>query len=71
MEKCQRSSKDVKKYGALKEQEMERRAQVRELLALVGTTNGGKKRMEFENGDLFSPQSIERDMRSRRRDPTR
>jgi len=37
MEKCQRSAEDIEKHGELTEQEMERRAQVRGLLALLIT----------------------------------
>jgi len=47
MEKPQRSPKDIAKYGPLTEEQMESRAKVRGLLALVSTTNDGKKRMEF------------------------
>jgi len=47
MEKCQRSPEDIKKYGPLTEEQMERRAKVPGLLALVSTTSDGKKRMEF------------------------
>jgi hypothetical protein len=44
MEKCQRSPGDIQKYGAVtEEQEMESRAQVRGLPALV-STSGGEKR---------------------------
>jgi len=49
MEKCQRSPEDIKKYGPLTEEQMERRAKVPGLLALVSTTSDGKKRMEFVN----------------------
>ena len=51
MEKCQRNPEDIKKYGPLTEEQMERRAKVRGLLALVRTTNG-KKRIEFVNRDF-------------------
>jgi len=51
MEKCQRSSEDIKKYGPLTEEQMERRAKVRGLLALVSTVSG-KKRIEFVNRDF-------------------
>jgi hypothetical protein len=47
MEKCQRSPEDIKKYGPLTEEQMERRAKVRGLLALISTTSDGKKRMEL------------------------
>jgi len=52
MEKCQRSPEDIKKYGPLTEEQMERRAKVRGLLALVSTTTNGKKCMEFVNRDF-------------------
>jgi len=52
MEKCQRSPEEIAKYGPLTEEQMERRAKVRGLLALVCTTNDGKKRMEFVNRDF-------------------
>jgi len=54
METCQRSPEDIKKHGPLTEEQMERRAKVRALLALVSTTNDSKKRMEFVNRD-FNP----------------
>jgi len=49
MEKCQRSPEDMKKYGPLTEEQMERRAKVRGLLALISTISDGKKRMKFVN----------------------
>jgi len=52
MEKCQRSPEDMKRYGPLTEEQMERRAKVRGLLALISTTSDGKKRMEFVNRDF-------------------
>jgi len=57
MEKCQRSPEDIAKYGALTEEQMERRAKVRGLLALVSTTTDGKKRMGLVNRTLM-PLSI-------------
>jgi len=54
MEKCQRSPEDIKKYGALMQGQMERRAKFRGLLALVSTLNDGKKRMEFVNRDFHA-----------------
>ena len=60
MEKCQRSLEDVKKYGPLTEEQMERRAKVRGLLALVSTTNDGKKRMEFVNREFNAAMNIRR-----------
>jgi len=51
MEKCQRSLDDTKKYRPLTEEQTERRAKVRGLLALVCTTNDGKKHMAFVNRD--------------------
>jgi hypothetical protein len=59
MEKCQRSPEDIKKYGPLTEEQMERRAKVRGLLALVSTING-KKRMEFVNRDFNAAINIRR-----------
>jgi len=58
MEKCQRSPEDIKKYGPLTEEQMERRAKVRGLLALVSTTSDGKKRMEFVNRDFDAAINI-------------
>jgi len=58
MEKCQRSPEDIKKYGQLTEEQMERRAQVRGLLALVSITTNGKKRMEFVNRDFNAALNI-------------
>jgi len=52
MEKCQRTPEDIKKYGALTEEQTERRAKVRGLGALVSTTTNGEKRMEFVNRDF-------------------
>jgi len=46
MEKCQRSPEDIAQYGPLTEEQMERRAKVHGLLALMSTTPNGKKRME-------------------------
>jgi hypothetical protein len=60
MEKCQRSPEDAKKYGPLTEEQMERRAKLRGLLALVSTTNDGKKRMEFANRDFNAAINIRR-----------
>jgi len=59
MQKCQRSPEDIAKYGALTEEQMERKAKVRGLLALENTTNG-KKRMEFVNRDFHTPINIRR-----------
>jgi len=52
IEKCQRSPEDIKKYGPLTEEQMERMSKVRGLLALVSTTSDGKKRMEYVNRDF-------------------
>ena len=52
MEKCQRSPEEIAKYGPLKEEQMEWRAKVRGLLALVSTTSDGKKRTELVNRDF-------------------
>jgi len=60
MEKCQRSPEDIKKYGPLTEEQMERRAKVRRPLALVSTTNDGTKRMEFVNRDFNAAINIRR-----------
>jgi len=49
MEKCQSSPEEIAKYGSLTEEQMERRAKVPGLLALVSTTSDGRKRMEFVN----------------------
>jgi len=52
MEKCQRSPEDMKKYGPLTEEQMERRAKFRGLLALVSTNTNGTKRTDFVNRDF-------------------
>jgi len=57
MEKCQRSPEDIKKYGELIEERMERMAKVRGLLALVSRTNG-RNRVKFVNPDLNAPINI-------------
>jgi len=58
MEKCQRSPEVIRKYGTLTEEQMERSAKVRGLLALVSTTPNGKKLMEFMNRDFNAPINI-------------
>jgi len=60
MEKRRRSPEYIIKYGPLTEEQMERRAKVRGLLALVSTTNDGKKRMEFVNRDFNAAINIRR-----------
>jgi len=60
MEKCQRSPEDIKKYGPLTEEQMERRAKVRGQLALVSRTPSGKKRMEFVNREFNAATNIRR-----------
>jgi hypothetical protein len=60
MEKRQRSPEEIAKYGPLTEEQMERRAKVRGLLALVSTTNDGKKRMGFVNRDFNAAMNIRR-----------
>jgi len=60
IEKCQRSPEDIAKCGPLTEEQMERRAKVRGLLALVSTTPNGKKRMEFVNRDFNAAINIRR-----------
>jgi len=52
MENCQRSPEEIAKYGPLTDEEMERRAKVRRLLALLSTTNSGKKGFESVNRDF-------------------
>jgi hypothetical protein len=69
MEKCQRSPADIQKYGPLTEEQMERRATVRGLLASVSSTSGGKKRMEFVNRDLNAAINIRRCAMLERRPP--
>jgi len=59
MEKCQRSPEDIAKYGRLTDEQMERRAKVRGLLAL-GSTINCKKRMEFVNRDFNAAINIRR-----------
>jgi len=60
MEKCQRSPEDMAKYRQLTEEQMERRAKVRGLLALVSTTPNGTKRMDFVNRDFITAINIRR-----------
>jgi hypothetical protein len=60
MEKCQRRPEDIAKYGLLTEEQMERRAKVRGLFALVSATSDGKKRMEFVNRDSNAAINIRR-----------
>ena len=60
MEKRLRNPEDMKKYGLLTEEQMERRAKVRGLLALVSTTIDGKKRVEFVNRDFNAAINIKR-----------
>jgi len=60
MEKRQRSPEEIAKYGPLTEEQMERRAKARGLLALVSTTNDGKKRMGFVNRDFNAAMNIRR-----------
>jgi len=57
MEKCQPSPEEIAKYGPLTEEQMERRAKFRGLLALVSTTPNGTNRMEFVN-ETLTPQSM-------------
>jgi len=58
IEKCQRSPEEIAKYRPLTEEQMERRAKVRGLLALVSTTSDGKKRMESVNRDFNAAINI-------------
>jgi len=60
MEKCQRNPEEIANYGPLTEEQMERSAKVHGLLALVGTTNDGEKRMEFVNRGFNAAISISR-----------
>jgi len=60
MQKCQWNSEDIKKYGALTKQQMESRAKVPGLLALVSTTTDGNQRIEFVNRDFNAAINIER-----------
>jgi hypothetical protein len=60
MEKCQRSHEDIAKYGPLAEEQMERRAKVQGLFALVSTTSNRKKRMEVFNRDFNAAINIRR-----------
>jgi hypothetical protein len=60
MEKCQRSPEAIKKYGPLTEEQMQRRAKVRGLLASVSTTSDGKNRKEFVNRDFNAAINIRR-----------
>jgi len=57
-EECQRSPKEIAKYGPLTEEQMEWRAKVRGLLALVSTACDGKKRMEFVDRDSNAAVNI-------------
>jgi hypothetical protein len=47
--KCQRSPGNIQTYGPLTQEQMERRAKVRGLLALESTTTNGEKRVAFVN----------------------
>jgi len=58
MEKCQRSFEEIAKYGPMTGEQMERRANVRGLLALVSTVNGNEKRMEYVNRDFNAALNI-------------
>jgi hypothetical protein len=69
MEKCQQSPEDIKKYGPLTEEQMERKTKVRGLLALVSTTNNGKERMEFVNRDFNAAINIRRCPVMEKKDP--
>jgi len=69
IEKCQRSPVDISKYGALTKQSPEGRAKDRGLIALVSTTNDGKKRMEFVNRDFNVAINIRRCAVMERRPP--
>jgi hypothetical protein len=60
MEKCQRSPEDIAKYEPLTEEQMERRAKIRGLLALVSASPNGTKRMEFVNRDFNAAIKIRR-----------
>jgi len=57
MEKCQRSAEHIQKYGDLTVQEMARRARVRALLALVGSSSGNKH-MQIVNRDFNAAFNI-------------
>jgi hypothetical protein len=59
-EQRQWSASAIEKYEALTEEQMERRAKARGLLAPVSTTNDGKKRMEFVNRDFNAAINIRR-----------
>jgi len=54
IEKRRTSPDDIQKYGALTEEQMERRAKIRGLGALVSTTTNREKRMEFVNRDFIA-----------------
>ena len=60
MEKCQRSPEEIAKYGPLTEEQMERMAKVRGLLALTSTTKDGRKRMEFVNRGFHAAINVRR-----------
>jgi hypothetical protein len=68
IEKCQRSPEDIKRYGPLTEEQMERMAKVRGLLALVSTING-KIRMGFVNRDFNAAIKIRKRTVTERRPP--
>jgi len=68
VEKCQRSPEAIKKYGPLTEEQMETRAKLRGLLALV-RTSGDKKCMEFVNRDFHAAINIRRCAVIERRPP--
>jgi hypothetical protein len=59
MEQYQQSPGDIQKHRALTEEQMERRAKFRGLVALVSVPNG-KKRIEFLNHDFDTAINIRR-----------
>jgi len=60
METCKQSHEGITKYGPLTGEQMERRAKVRGLLALVSATKDDKKRMVLVNRDFNAATNIKR-----------
>jgi len=58
MGKRQRTPEDIEKHRAVTQEQMQRGAKPRGLLALVSTTSDSKKRIEFVNRDFHATISI-------------
>jgi len=69
METCQRSHEEIANYGPLMGEQMDKRAKVRGLLALVSATKDGKKRMVLVNRDFNAATNVKRCTVTERRPP--